>query len=82
MRSWNRRVPGLGPSEEPAKPEPQPIVASTDPFAGLVACKTRAEADRWLKRLRDERPEFSKRGRDDEWRKLREAAKKLRKELP
>jgi hypothetical protein len=29
MRSWNRRVPGLGPPEEPAKPDPQPILAST-----------------------------------------------------
>jgi hypothetical protein len=72
---------GRRPSEPP-KPKPQPIVASTDPFAGLAACKTRAEADRWLTRLRAERPEFSKRGRGEEWRKLREAAKKLRKELP
>lgn len=82
MRSRTRRVPGLGPSEERAKPEPQPIVASADPLAQLAACKTRAEADRWLKRLRDDRSEFSKRGRGDEWRKLQEVAKKLRKELP
>jgi hypothetical protein len=68
---------------EPPEPEPQPIVDSADPLAHLrAACKTRAAVERWLKRLRDERPEFIKRGRGDEWDKLQAAAKKLRKELP
>jgi hypothetical protein len=67
---------------EPARPQSQPIVDSADPLVELTACKTRAAVDRWLRRLRDERSEFSKRGRGDEWSKLQAAAKKLRKELP
>jgi hypothetical protein len=66
----------------PSEPEPQPIVDSADPLVQLTACKTRAAVDRWLKRLRDERSEFSKRSRGDEWSNLQAAAKKLRKELP
>jgi hypothetical protein len=80
MPPWKRRVLN-GPSE-PAEPEPQPIVDSADPLAQLAACKTRAAVERWLRRLRDERPEFTKRGRGDDWSKLQAAAKKLRKELP
>jgi hypothetical protein len=72
---------GRGPSE-PAAPEPQPIVDSADPVAQLAVCKTRAAVDRWLKGLRDERSEFRKRGRGEEWRKLQDAAKTLRKTLP
>jgi hypothetical protein len=63
-------------------PEPQPMVDGADPLTQLAACKTRAAVDRRLRRLREERPEFSKRGPGDEWSKLQDAAKKLRKELP
>jgi hypothetical protein len=81
MPPWKRRVFN-GPSEPP-EPEPQPIVDSADPLAQLTAaCKTRAAVERWLRRLCDERPDFTKRGRGDEWSKLRAAAKMLRKELP
>jgi hypothetical protein len=67
---------------DPAEPEPQPIVDRADPLVELTACRTRAAVDRWLRRLRDEQSEFSRRGRGEEWSNLEAAAKKLRKELP